>query len=263
MKIHFIRNATLIIETDKHHILLDPMLGPVATLPPLAFLRHKARRNPIAAMPPNTAEKLAMVTTAVITHCRLGHYDHLDKTGWKFLAKRQITTYCNQADVPYLQKRKIATRPLQANQPHSFLDGRITPFPTQHGYGLIGKMMGPGFGYLIELPGEPTLYLSGDTVLTATVHHVLTEYKPDIAVLAAGSASLDIGKPILMPMSELVEFVRLAPGQVIATHMEALNHCPTTRTELQTAVAEAGLSAKLNIPADGETLEFSTKKNSE
>lgn len=32
---------------------------------------------------------------------------------------------------------------------------------------------------------------------------MLGERRPDVAVMAAGSASMDFGRPILMPMSEL------------------------------------------------------------
>jgi hypothetical protein len=112
--------------------------------------------------------------------------------------------------------------------------------------------MGPGLGYLLELPHEPRLYISGDTVLTPVVKHVLTNLQPDISILAAGSASLDIGRPILMPINEMLEFIRLSPGIVIATHMEAINHCPVTRAQFRDAVVQAGLTSKVCIPADGE-----------
>ena len=59
-----------------------------------------------------------------------------------------------------------------------------------------------------------------------------------------------------MDMDEILEFVRLAPGEVIATHMEALNHCPTTRTELRAAVVDAGFGDKVQIPEDGELIDL-------
>lgn len=54
----------------------------------------------------------------------------------------------------------------------------------------------------------------------------------------------------------MLTFVRLAPGQVIATHMEALNHCPVTRSQFREAVAEAGLADKTQVPVDGEIINF-------
>ncbi len=42
---------------------------------------------------------------------------------------------------------------------------------------------------------------------------------------------------------------------VIANHLEALNHCPTTRVELRNWLESEGLSGKVPIPRDGETIE--------
>jgi hypothetical protein len=67
---------------------------------------------------------------------------------------------------------------------------------------------------------------------------------------------MDFGKPILMPMVEMLEFIRRSPGIVIANHLEALNHCPVTRDELRAAVAQAGLTAKTRVPKDGEVMVF-------
>jgi len=252
MQIHFLRNATLIVTIGTQRILVDPMLGPKGSLPPLAFFRHRPRRNPTVSLPLNAEQALTNITAGLITHCRRGHLDHLDCPGRQWLARQRLPVYCNFLDENYLRKHNLVTRPLQPNQPTDFLGGTITAFETVHGYGFIGKLMGPGLGYLLELPHEPRLYISGDTVLTPVVQHVLTNLRPDISVLAAGSASVDIGKPILMPIREMLEFIRLSPGIVIATHMEALNHCPVTRDQFRNAVAQARLISKVRIPADGE-----------
>ena len=254
MQIRFVRNATLSIRTGSQHILVDPMLGPKGSLPPCAFFRHRPRCNPTVSLPPDIKLVLETITAGLVTHCRWGHFDHLDPTGSRWLAQRQLPVYCSHLDKAYLQRQGITTISLHPNQRHEFLGGSIIAFETTHGYGVVGKLMGPGLGYLIELPGEPSIYISGDTVLTAEVRQVLTGLCPNIAVLAAGSASLDVGRPILMPMTEMLEFIRLAPGIVLATHMEALNHCPMTRAQFRESVTQAGLAQKVCIPEDGETL---------
>jgi len=252
MQIHFLRNATLIVMTGTQRILVDPMLGPKGSLPPFAFFRHPPQRNPTVSLPPNAEQALTTITAGLITHCRRGHLDHLDRPGGQWLAHQRLPVYCNFLDENYLRKRDITTRPLKPNQPTDFLGGTISAFETAHGYGFVGKLMGPGLGYLLELPHEPRLYISGDTVFTPAVTRVLTDLQPDITILAAGGASLDIGRPILMPIREMLEFIRLSPGMVIATHMEALNHCPVTRDQFRDAVVQAGLIYKVRIPADGE-----------
>ncbi|MFC3185594.1 hypothetical protein ACFOD0_01615 [Shewanella intestini] len=67
---------------------------------------------------------------------------------------------------------------------------------------------------------------------------------------------MDVGQPLLMSADEVMEFIRLSPGQVIANHMDALNHCGTTRKIMNESISKSGLSDKVLIPADGETLEF-------
>ena len=126
--------------------------------------------------------------------------------------------------------------------------------PALHGHGLVGRLMGPGVGFVLRLPGEPSLYLSGDTVLTDEVRTALERERPDVAVLHAGGAQLDIGSPILMTLDEQLEFVQLAPGRVIAVHLEALDHCGITRDTLDDALTAAGVSDRVDTPADGQTI---------
>ena len=116
--------------------------------------------------------------------------------------------------------------------------------------------MANGAGFLLRLPNEPSLYISGDTVLNDDVRRVLTEERPDIAVVAAGRAQLDIGKPLLMDLNDILEFAQLSPGIVIANHLEALNHCPVSREELRKELEARDLSNKVLIPDDGECVDF-------
>ena len=113
MQIHFIRNATLIIYAGSQHILVDPMLGPKGFLPPCAFFRHRPRCNPTVPLPPNAKPVLETITAGLVTHCRRGHFDHLDWAGWYLLAQQQAPVYCNYLDETYLQRRGIITIPLQ------------------------------------------------------------------------------------------------------------------------------------------------------
>jgi len=101
-----------------------------------------------------------------------------------------------------------------------------------------------------------SIYISGDTVLTADVKRALTELKPDITVVATGQAQIDVGQPLLMPTDEVLKFIQLSPGKVFANHMEALNHCPVDRQMLRRSLEKQGISDKVLIPQDGETLEF-------
>ncbi|MDJ0761352.1 MAG: MBL fold metallo-hydrolase [Myxococcota bacterium] len=261
MKFHHLRNATFVIESGDHHILIDPMLSQRGALPPFARIRHRARRNPTVPLPDNASEVLEKVTHCLITHSQtfgiraLQHSDHLDAPGEMFLREKSIPVICQVEDGAYLKKYGLnVVKALPNWERVEWLDGEITPVPAQHGRGWIHRLMANGAGYLLCLPDEPSIYVSGDTVLTQHVERALTEFNPDVAVVAAGSASLDLGAPILMPLEEIIAFVEKAPRKVIANHLEALNHCPTTRSQLKQALQDEGLLSKVFIPHDGETL---------
>ncbi len=251
MKIHQIRNATIILESGSHRILVDPMLGAPATLPPYSVLRFPARKNPLCELPPGASGLLENISAGLITHTHFGmDSDHLDAEGARRL--KGVPVYCNAVDAGGLRKRGLDPRPLVMGRPTGFFEGTITAVPASHGGCVMSKLMGPGAGYVIRLPGAPCLYLTGDTILTEEVRNVLAKERPDVCVLPCGSAQLDFGGPVLMPLEEIQEFVRLAPGRVVANHLEALNHCPTTRGSLRQTLRTAGFLDRVIIPADGE-----------
>ncbi|KAF2517310.1 MBL fold metallo-hydrolase [Flavobacterium foetidum] len=254
MKLHHLRNATLVIETEKHVILVDPMLGKRKTIPPFTIFRYKPKRNPLVALPKNSREILSKVTHCLITHL---HPDHIDKAGEVFLRRNNVSVICSSKDEKALTQRGLSViQTLDYWEPQKFLDGKITGIPAIHGYGFIAKVMGNVMGFLIELDGEKSIYVSSDTVFTDHVQKVLTEHKPDISIVACGTARLDFGQPLLMRMDEILKFTELAPGKVFANHLEALNHCPTTRLQLKTALSDHGLLGKTVVPNDGECVEY-------
>ena len=263
MKIHHLRNATFVIESAGNHILIDPMLSDQAQLPPFARFRHPSRKNPTVPLPENAWKSLDKVTHCIVTHSQklgvraLQHTDHLDVPGEEFLKARNIPVITRKQDAAYLIKYGLnVVGALNYWQTESILGGEVTAVPAQHGHGWVHNLMANGAGFHIQLPDEPSIYISGDTVFNDDVKRALTELKPDIAVMASGSASLDVGGPILMPLEELNAFVRTAPHKVIANHLEALNHCPTTRSQLKQELGRQGLLSKVLIPDDGEMMTF-------
>ena len=256
MKIQHIRNACMIIHFKEHKILVDPCLNPKGTLPPYTLFRKRLRLNPMVDLPLDSETMLSQVTCGLVTHCRYGHFDHLDKSGIRLLAQKQVPVYCNSPDESFLKRRGIKTIPLTMNQRSQFLTGSITTFPTAHGHGLTGMLMRPGAGYFLELPGEKSVYISGDTVMNQTVRYVLNDLRPNIIILNAGTATLDFGRPILMTIHEQMDCIRTAPGKIIAVHLDAFNHCLTTRAILRDSVLKEGLHGKVLIPEDGELMEL-------
>lgn len=254
MKIHHFRNATLVIEVNNWVLLVDPMIGPPGTMPTFTFFRFKAQKNPIVPLPDHCQEVLNRVTHCLLTH---QHPDHIDKEGVRFLQEKQIPVYCSVLDESAFKKKGLnVVQTIDYWKKMDFLGGEIEGIPARHGYGFIAKPMGNVMGYYIHWPNQPSIYLSADTIYTEAVDKVLTMYKPEISVVAAGSAQLDIFKPLLMDREDILRFMKTAPKYVIANHLEAVNHCPTSRDQLKVEVASLGLSEKVWIPGDGEQMKY-------
>jgi len=263
MRIHHIRNATFVIESNDKYILIDPMLSDKGELPPFSIIRHKPQKNPTVALPDNAYGILEKTTDCLITHSKtfgikaLQHTDHLDKKGEEFLVSKNTPVVTVKKDAEYLKKYRLnVVASLEFWAKSEYLGGYITAIGAKHGHGWIHKLMANGAGYFIELPNEPSIYICGDTTLTDEVKKAITKLKPDIVVVAAGNASLDVGGSLLMTLDEVVELIKISPKNVIANHMDALNHCGVSRKRLQERLIKENLIDKVFIPDDGESVVF-------
>lgn len=254
MKIHHLRNASLVIEADARVILVDPILGSAGKGIPFTFVRFKPRRNPMVGLPEICKPILEKVTHCLITH---NHPDHLDRAAIQYLKENNIPITCSSIEEKiYKRKGLNVVQTLDYWEKVDFWGGTIEGIPALHGYGFVAKIMGPVMGFYIELPNQPSIYISSDTIYTNDVDKVLNTYNPSLSVAACGSAQFDILKPLLMTMEDIVKFVKNAPNKVLANHMEAINHCPTTRAMLKAELTQRRLIDKVFIPEDGEIIEL-------
>ncbi|MCA1248713.1 MBL fold metallo-hydrolase [Massilia sp. MS-15] len=259
MKITQLRNATAIIELGPYRILVDPMLAPQGSLPALK-LGGGRQRNPTVGLPAATDALLADVTHCLITHCQKGHFDHLDRAGRRWLRERAVPVICSAHDAAYLQARGLNVAPLApGHAPQPLLGGQVTTVPCRHGRGALALLMEHGVGYYLELPGEPTLYLSGDTVLTPQVLAFVERQQPEVCLVPAGGARFDLGGEIIMDADEVVRLLQVTRGLVVANHLEALSHCPVTRRSLLETARTAGVAERLWVPDDGASLRFTRR----
>ena len=253
----------MVVEIGRRKLLIDPMLGRRASIPPFTLFRYRPRWNPLVDLPAEVDALLEKVDACLVTHSRalnirlLQHMDHLDPAGEKYLRTTATPVACVDRDAAYLKRYGLQVEwAIEPRAEVSFFEGSLEAVPAVHGYGWIHRLMANGVGFMLKFPGEPSLYISGDTVLTDDVRRVLVEERPDVAVVAAGRARLDLGRPLLMNEKDLLEFVELAPGSVVANHLEALNHCPVTREQLREIFCNRGWEDRVFLPGDGETLSF-------
>jgi L-ascorbate metabolism protein UlaG (beta-lactamase superfamily) len=118
----------------------------------------------------------------------------------------------------------------------------------QHGTGEIGKQMAPVSGFVLKAAKEPALYIAGDTIWCTEVRDALKKHDPEVIVVNAGAAQFLQGDPITMTSDDVLRVAdAAAQADVIAVHMEAINHCLLTREQLRAKTLD-----RVRIPADGK-----------
>jgi L-ascorbate metabolism protein UlaG (beta-lactamase superfamily) len=251
MRIRLLRHATLLVETAGRRFLVDPVLGPAGSQPPIPETPNP-RPNPLVGIPVEPLDAVAGISATLVTHL---HPDHFDQAALG-VVPRDRPVLCQPRDHQMLGRAGL---PAQIVGDPLDLDGvRITRTGGRHGRGAIGAEMGDVSGFVIAADGEPTVYLAGDTIWCDEVEAAITAHHPDVIVVNAGAARFVHGDPITMDVDDVVATCNAAPDAVVvAVHMEAINHCLLIRDALRAGVAAAGLDGRVLTPADGETLELS------
>ncbi len=251
MRLTLLRHATLVLETGGHRLIVDPMLDPAAARAPVRGTPQE-RPNPLVPLPLAPDEAVAGVDAVLLTHT---HVDHLDALGVSALLPLGVPWFCQPGDLGDLGEIGIpGLRPVPDAEPLVWEGLTIHRTGGRHGREPEAvQALGPVSGFVVAAPGEPTVYIAGDTVWCPEVEQALAAHSPEVVVVNAGGARFLHGGTITMEADDVIAVCTAAPGaRVVAVHMEAVNHCLELRAELAGRVRDAGLADRVAIPADGE-----------
>ncbi|RAJ83529.1 beta-lactamase family protein [Chitinophaga dinghuensis] len=247
MQLLFLRNATFLLEWNNKKILVDPMLGTKGSMDPVPNTAN-AIRNPTVDLTLSDIAVQTMVQdidAVLLTHT---HRDHWDVTAQEMLPKT-TTIICQPEDVQKITDAGFINV-IPVNDSITWNQFTIHRTGGQHGTGEIGKLMAPVSGFVIT-DGDQRLYIAGDTIWCNEVKETLDRFKPEHTVVNAGAARFLQGDPITMTAEDVLQVINHpANTNVIAVHMESINHCTLTREDLAVAVAVA--SKECNIPDPGD-----------
>jgi L-ascorbate metabolism protein UlaG (beta-lactamase superfamily) len=237
VQITLVRNATLIVKIAGKRLLVDPMLDDAGARPPIENTANPVR-NPTVGLPIPAEAIVRDLDAVLVTH---RHRDHFDARAEELLP-RNVPVFCQPEDEDGLRELGFDVRPVGDTLGWDGL--RLVRTPARHGSGRIAELLAPVSGFLLD-----DLYLAGDTVWYEAVAETIERHVPRVAVVHAGGAEFTEGGPIVMGIEDVREMVARVPT-VVATHMEAINHCGLSRAALREAVPD------VLVPEDGETLDL-------
>lgn len=260
MNIKQIRNATIIITYVGKKILVDPFLAPKGTYPPFPATHNQHLNNPTVDLPVSMDE-IIDVDAVIVTHI---HIDHFDPVAVEVLPKDIKMFAQDENEASQIKEFGFTNVEVLKEEGTMFGDIKLIRTPGRHtseeSIIEIFKSINTSTevcGVIFKHKDEKSLYVMGDSVWYDEIKMTLDKYSPEVMVINAGFAHFTDGRYLLMPKEETYELSKAAPNaQLLATHMEAVNHTMLSRKELREYAEEKGFSSRLSIPLDGESCEF-------
>ena len=248
-----IRNATLRLDYAGVRFLIDPMLSDRHSWPGFEGTVNSVERNPMVHLPLPIAD-IIDVDAVIVTHL---HPDHWDEAAQSAVPKSLPIFVQNEADAAVITGQGfIDVRILSESS--AFNDVNLVKAAGRHGteahFEAIGGILGEVCGVVFSAEGQKTVYLAGDTIWNDDVASTLATHRPEVAILNSGYAKIEeLEGGIIMGTEDVLSVHKAAPETLlIATNMEAVNHCVLTRAELRAFAEVNGFAELLLTPGDGE-----------
>ncbi len=261
MKFRQIRSATSIVTFGGRRFLIDPMLSPANTYPPVPDAPVSGQGNPTYDLPCEV-ETLFDVDAIIVTHW---HFDHFDDLAMKILPKNHPLFLQSEEEAALAAEKGFTDTRILAEEGSAFFDVFLYKTPCDHGrtdpvtlrayreMGITEKASGVVFASHRE---KSAFYLAGDSVYFPGIDDTIEKFAPQVIAVNAAGAQYPLGHPILMNQYDILALMRAHPDpDVIATHVDGVSHATVSRTLLRQFRQDRDLE-KLHIPDDLEELHF-------
>jgi len=209
----------------------------------------------VKTMPPAvTPEELGEVDVVLASH---DHWDNLDAAGRKF-----------SADVPHVFTTDVVAKIVPNAEPLAEWQSRtvrapnggtvrFTAVPAHHGPDGIWQAIGPVIGFIIEAPGEKTIYISGDNSDVDVVREVARRFPNiEVALLFVGGPSFEGLGPHCITFSDETATEAaavLAGATIIPVHADSWEHFSQTTASMKKLADERGVGDRVIALVPGET----------
>lgn len=243
--IQLIRNATLKINYNGKTFLVDPSLSAKKSF--MSFVVPDQNLNPTVELPLPIDEITKDVDAILVTHT---HVDHFDQAAMDALDP-SLPLFAQPFDRAKLEESPFKQLNYVEDQ-LSFAQTNIIRTNGKHGPDELLEGLGQVSGFILQAEKHPTIYIVGDCLWDDEIKEHIKQYQPDIIVVNSGGAQWG-GAKILMDEQSVVDLAKYAgDAKIVAVHMEALDHCLTSRKSLKEKCNAENITVM--IPEDGEVL---------
>ncbi|WP_196892070.1 MBL fold metallo-hydrolase [Aureivirga marina] len=244
--IQLIRNATLKINYNEKTLLVDPSLSSKESF--MSFVVPNENLNPTIDLKLSVEEIVTGVEAVLVTHT---HVDHLDE-GAKNALSPTIPLFAQPIDKQTFEEQTPFTNVNYVEDSSNYHGITIHRTGGKHSSDSLFEVLGEVSGFVLQAENYPTIYIVGDCLWDEEIKKNIKKFNPDIIITNSGGAQF-MGETILMDEENTVALAKFAPNaKIVSVHMEALDHCKTTRASLKEKAQEENV--EIIIPQDGETI---------
>jgi L-ascorbate metabolism protein UlaG (beta-lactamase superfamily) len=198
----FINHSTVLLQQNGSNILTDPVWSPRAS--PLQWVGPRRRRHPGVHR-----DDLPPIDIVLLSH---NHYDHLDLSTLRWLARRRSPAFIVPSGVAALLRRRRIEPVFELgwDETRTLRQVAIHAVPALHfsGRGLFDRNRSLWCGYVIESQGR-IVYFAGDTGFGNHFAHIREKFGPPrLALLPIGAYQ---PRWFMSP-------VHMGPGEAIQAH---------------------------------------------
>lgn len=258
MKIHQIRNATIIVTFNNKRFLLDPWLMPKNFIEGFRFGVNYMIRQPRVGLP-ISIEEIVDVDAVILTHYSFSNWDFIAE---KALDKNLPFFVQNEWVYDVIKDSGFKNLEILSENGTEFENIKLFKTGCQAGpretvksrCDMIGVLY-DSMGVVFKSDNEKTLYVAGDTIWCKEVEFAIDTYKPDVIVIDACGATAVVGdkkEKISMGVEDVKTISEYAKSSVIvASHMDTVSYITYKRDKIKNLELP-----NVVVPDDNEILEY-------
>jgi len=250
-KLTLVGGPTAIIEYAGARFITDPTFDDADTSYDLGALKLNKNTPPAVK-----AESIGHIDAVLLSHDQ--HPDNLDTGGREFLPSAE-KVYTTVSGAERLGGDVEGMLPWHSVEIESATGKKIkiTATPCRHGPPNVEPVTGDVVGFVLQSEGEPTVYVTGDTVYYKGVSDVADRFDIDLMLAFAGAARTRGAFDLTMTVSDLLESAQTFAGaKIMPVHFEGWDHFTQGIDDITEAFTVFGLTDRLFLVKKGETREF-------